>query len=120
MDFVVEFTLPSEAERVAIWTRHLPASLRADDVDLWQLARLYPVPGGWIRNAAIAAAFLAAARGERVRQEHLVAAMRREYGKASKPFPGAPPEGGGPGHDERAARLLAAATAESGRTEARR
>jgi ATPase family associated with various cellular activities (AAA) len=120
MDFVVEFTLPGEADRLEIWARHLPARLRGDDVDLAQLARLYPVPGGWIRNAAIAAAFLAAAGDELVRQEHLVAAMRREYGKASKPFPGAPPRRGGPDHDERAARLLAATAAASGRTEAPR
>jgi hypothetical protein len=120
MDYVVEFALPGEADRVAIWARHLPAGLRADDVDLPLLARLYPVPGGWIRNAAIAAAFLAAASDQLVRQEHLVASMRREYGKASKPFPGEPPSWGGPDHDERAARLLAAATAGSGRTEAPR
>ena len=55
-----------------------------------------------------------------VRQEHLVAAMRREYGKASRPFPGEPPPRGGPDHDERAARLLAATAAASGRTEAGR
>jgi hypothetical protein len=120
MDFVVEFALPEEAERTEIWARHLPQGLRAGDVDLGQLARLYPVPGGWIRNAAIAAAFLAAAGDELVRQEHLVAAMRREYGKASKPFPGTPPPRGGPDHDERAARLLAATAAASGRTEAGR
>jgi hypothetical protein len=120
MDFVVEFALPGEADRLEIWARHLPPELRAGDVDLRQLARLYPVPGGWIRNAAIAAAFLAAAGDEHVRQKHLVAAMRREYGKASKPFPGQPPSRGGPDHDERAARLLAATAAASGRTEAGR
>jgi hypothetical protein len=120
MDFVVEFPLPDEAARLDIWAGHLPAGLRANDVDLLQLAGLYPVPGGWIRNAAISAAFLAAAGDELVRQEHLVTAMRREYGKASKPFPGEPPQPVGPNHDERAARLLAAMTAGSGRTELRR
>jgi hypothetical protein len=55
------------------------------------LARLYPIPGGWIRNAAVAAAFGAAASGEPITQQRLVDAVRREYQKASTPFPGQPP-----------------------------
>jgi len=91
MDFVVEFPLPDIAGRQALWTLHLPADVCSADVDTDSLARLYPVPGGWIRNAAIAAAFLAAADGDRIGQHHLVAAMRREYAKAALPFPGEPP-----------------------------
>jgi hypothetical protein len=60
------------------------------DVDLDGLGRLYPIPGGWIRNASIAAAFLAAAAGDLIGQHHLVAAVRREYAKAALPFPGEP------------------------------
>ncbi len=91
MDFVVEFPLPAEPERAALWELHLPTDVRADDVDTTMLARLYPVPGGWIRNASVAAAFLAASDGDCVRQEHLVASVRREYAKAAMPFPGEPP-----------------------------
>ncbi|MGW6406933.1 ATP-binding protein [Streptomyces vinaceus] len=109
MDFVVEFPLPDEAGRRRMWELHLPRTLLHDDVDLAALARHYPVPGGWIRNAAIGAAFRAADDGGAVRQGHLVDAVRREYGKAGRPFPGEPAAQGGPGADRRAARALAAA-----------
>jgi ATP-dependent 26S proteasome regulatory subunit len=91
LDFVVEFPLPGETERRDLWALHLPAERLGACVDLDVLARLYPIPGGWIRNAALAAAFVAAAAGDRIRQAHLVASVRREYEKAPLPFPGEPP-----------------------------
>ncbi|WP_412543360.1 ATP-binding protein [Longispora sp. K20-0274] len=91
IDFVVEFALPDLECRRSLWPLHLPAEMLGDDVEFEALARLYPVPGGWIRNAAVAGAFLAAAAGDRIGQRHLVAAMRREYAKAGLPFPGEPP-----------------------------
>ena len=91
MDFVVEFPLPDEADRVRLWRLHLPSrAALGDDLNLQVLARLYPIPGGWIRNAAVAAAFLAAAEGVPIRRRHLVLAVRREYAKAVRPFPGEP------------------------------
>ncbi|MFE2480428.1 AAA family ATPase [Streptomyces sp. NPDC059389] len=106
MDFVVEFPLPDEAGRYRMWELHLPRALLHADVDLAALAQHYPVPGGWIRNAAIGAAFRAADDGGAVRQGHLVDAMRREYGKAARPFPGEPAGPAGAGADRRAARAL--------------
>jgi ATP-dependent 26S proteasome regulatory subunit len=91
MDFVVEFPLPDEADRARLWALHLPPRARvADDINLAVLARLYPIPGGWIRNAAVAAAFLAASEQVPIGQRHLVLAVRREYAKAVRPFPGEP------------------------------
>jgi SpoVK/Ycf46/Vps4 family AAA+-type ATPase len=91
MDFVVEFPVPDANGRRELWNRHLPPAVLAEDVDLPALARLYPVPGGWIRNAAIAAAYAAAEAGDLISQVHLVAAMQREYAKAALRFPGEPP-----------------------------
>jgi SpoVK/Ycf46/Vps4 family AAA+-type ATPase len=91
MDFVAEFALPDLECRREMWMLHLPAQMLAGDVDLDILARMYPVPGGWIRNAAIDAAFLAAGSDGQIGQDHLVTAMRREYLKAALPFPGEPP-----------------------------
>jgi len=90
MDFVVDFGLPDEPRRRELWQLHLPPDRIGADVDLAVLARLYPIPGGWIRNAAVAAAFFAAATGEQIAQDHLVAAVRREYLKAALPCPGDP------------------------------
>jgi hypothetical protein len=95
LDFVIEFPVPDVAGRIALWQRCLPASalggMLEGTVDIEGLARLYPIPGGWIRNAAIAAAFAAAASGDPITERSLAEAVRREYLKASTPFPGEPP-----------------------------
>jgi len=91
MDFVIDFPLPDEPRRHELWQLHLPPDRVGPDVELAVLARLYPIAGGWIRNASIAAAFFAAAAGEQISQSHLVAAVRREYLKAALPCPGEPP-----------------------------
>ncbi len=94
IDFVVDVPLPDEAARRRLWRLHLPAGRVDDDVNLDALARMYPVPGGWIRNAALAAAFAAAGAGDSptsIHRHHLIAAVRREYAKTALPFPGEPP-----------------------------
>ena len=92
LEFAVDFEEPDSACRHLLWQRHLPprAPLQPD-VDLRELAALYPVVGGFIRNAAVAAAFLAAGDGEPIGRNHLVRAVKREYEKAGRPFPGLPP-----------------------------
>jgi ATPase family protein associated with various cellular activities (AAA) len=91
LEFVVDFEEPAAPERKALWRCHLPerAPLAAD-VDLGHLAALYPVVGGVIRNAATAAGFLAASEGVPIARAHLGRALRREYEKAGKAFPGEP------------------------------
>jgi hypothetical protein len=111
MDFVIDFPLPDEDSRLKLWKLHLPPERLGDGVDLAALARRYPVPGGWIRNAAIAAAFLAARDGSAIDGEHLEAAMDREYGKALRPAPDGAPEPGQP-VDGRAEAALAQWAAE--------
>ncbi len=91
LEFVVEFEPPDVDERQALWQCHLPdAAPLARDVDARELAVLYPLVGGAIRNAAVAAAFAAAAAGTTITREQLVCAVRREYEKAGRAFPGAP------------------------------
>ena len=91
LDVVVEFDEPGPPERERLWHAHLPAAAPiGDDVDVAQLAELYPVAGGVIRNAAIAAAFQAAEHGGAIDQAGLVEAVRREYQKSGRSFPGTP------------------------------
>ncbi len=59
--FRVEFPEPDEREREALWRSMMPAAAPlADDVDFAELARRFKVAGGYIKNAAVRAAFLAA------------------------------------------------------------
>ncbi len=85
LDFVLEFPMPEESERLAIWRRALPREAPIDsDVDLPFLARKFRLAGGHIRNIALAAAFLAAAQHRPIGMKHLVHATRREYQKLGK------------------------------------
>ncbi len=91
LEFLVDFDTPSATEREALWRAHLPPTAPlADDVRADELAALYPLVGGHIRNAAVAAGFLAAAAGTVITRDDLVRGVRREYEKAGRAFPGAP------------------------------
>ena len=91
LEFVVDFEEPGPTERELLWQGHIPADAPlGDDVDLGELASLYPVVGGFIRNAAVAAAFLAAASESPITRSHLVRSVRREYEKSGRAFPGLP------------------------------
>jgi hypothetical protein len=79
----IVFAAPEEDERARLWHRQTTtgASPLADDVDCEELSRLFPkMSGANIRNAAISAAFLAAADdATAISQSHLVRAARAEY-----------------------------------------
>ena len=91
LEFVVEFEEPGREERYRLWTGHVPKHAPlAKDVNLYTLAALYPVVGGTIRNAAVAAAFLAAADETQIAMTHFIHAIRREYEKAGRAFPALP------------------------------
>ncbi len=91
LEFVVDFDEPSIDERAGIWRCHIPdrAPLAAD-VCVDELASLYPIVGGLIRNASVAAGFLASAADSPITRTDFVRAVRREYEKSGRAFPGAP------------------------------
>jgi DNA replication protein DnaC len=61
----VEFPFPDEAERLRLWNAHLPRALPTrGDLGLRELAETYELSGGYIRNAALRAAYLAAGRAD--------------------------------------------------------
>ena len=91
IEFVVDFEDPDREQRFQLWQRHIPDTELLDpDVNLFELATLYPVVGGFIRNAAVAAGFLAAEDQSKISRNHFVHAIRREYQKSGRAFPGAP------------------------------
>ena len=80
---MVTFANPERPARVRLWDLHLPANLCAPDVDRDKLANL-SLAGGAIRNAAVAAAFLAIAEDSPIQRHHLRIALQREYQKLSR------------------------------------
>jgi len=87
LEFIIEYEEPGYEQRLALWRCHLPQAVPlADDVRLEELASHYPIVGGLIRNAAVAAAFLAAADQSAITKDHFIQAIRREYEKAGKAY----------------------------------
>ena len=87
----VKFWPPEHDERVALWRGMLgPKVPQAGDIDLDELAaRFSEMTGANIRNAAIAACFLAASEGAAVAQSHLERAARGEYASMGRQLSGA-------------------------------
>jgi SpoVK/Ycf46/Vps4 family AAA+-type ATPase len=83
--FIVEFPLPDQECRAAIWSRIFPSQTPTRDLDLGKLARLN-LTGGNIRNIALNAGFLAAAAEEPVGMTHLLHAARAECARLEQPL----------------------------------
>lgn len=85
LDVVVEFPVPDEAGRKALWDRCLGRTVpRADDIDLDFLAKSFELAGGSIRSSAVTAAYLAAADAGVIGMAHVVTAIHREYRKLGR------------------------------------
>ncbi|HZS41847.1 MAG TPA: ATP-binding protein [Polyangia bacterium] len=76
----LQFPFPDEEQREQLWRVHLPPELPVEgELDLAGLARRYPLSGGYVRNIALRAAFLAAQEGTALTQQHLERAVKLEY-----------------------------------------
>jgi hypothetical protein len=85
---VLEFPEPGPAERERLWAKVAPSQLPMDaGVELTALAHRYPLTGAQIRDATLDAAYIAAANGRIVTQEHLLTGIRQQYEKAGKTVP---------------------------------
>lgn len=88
LHYCVDFPLPGEEERLRIWEKIWPENTPlSPDLDMDFLAERLEISGGYIRNIALAAAFMAAEeaghaeRNPQVSMTHLIRATRREYQK---------------------------------------
>ena len=85
MSLRLQFPFPDEETRVQLWAAHIPSQVPvAGDLDLADLARRFPLSGGYIRNSALRAAFLAAQEARPLAHEHLVRAVQLEYRELGK------------------------------------
>jgi AAA+ superfamily predicted ATPase len=85
MNHTVEFPFPDEHHRELLWRGMFPSQTPlAEDLDFAFLARQFSMSGGNIKNAALAAAFLAAAEHSTVQMRHLIQAVAREWQKLGK------------------------------------
>jgi hypothetical protein len=85
MSLRLQFPFPDEETRLQLWASHVtPETPTLGDFDFPELARRFPLSGGYIRNCALRAAFLAAHEDRPMRQEHLLRAVQLEYREMGK------------------------------------
>jgi hypothetical protein len=80
----VEFPMPDEEGRRAIWALSFPPEAPTEALDVDFLARQFRISGGSIRNASLTAAFLAADAGTRITMELVVLGLKREFQKLGR------------------------------------
>lgn len=81
----VAFPMPEAEERLRLWRALVPAKAAvANDADFETLAERYEMSGGYIRNAILRAAFLAAAEGAKIGMRHLTRSASLEYAAMGK------------------------------------
>jgi hypothetical protein len=85
--FVIRFEHPDRELRADLWRRSFPSETRVEGLE-WDVLAGPELTGGSIQNAALAAAYLAAARDETVQPVHVEHALRREHEKLGKSFAG--------------------------------
>jgi AAA+ superfamily predicted ATPase len=85
---LIHFPMPNTTERVILWKKSMPSSLKADNsVDLEELARKYELSGASVLNAVQFATLQAYARNDQtIYQKDLLDGIRKEYMKEDKSF----------------------------------
>jgi hypothetical protein len=85
LTYRVTFPFPDEEMREQLWRSLIPPQVPLDGrLDLAALAQRFRLSGGYIRNAALRAAFLAAEEGVALSQGHLERAVRMEFREIGK------------------------------------
>lgn len=81
----VQFPFPDEDDRERLWRAHLPSTVpTTGDLGLATLARQYQLSGGYIRNAVLRAAYLAADGDGAITAQHLIRAVTLEKERVGK------------------------------------
>ena len=84
ISIAIDFIAPEEPERRQIWARAFPKTAPVTDLDIDFLARQFKITGGIISNAALGAAFLAAAEDGPITMRHAVLSVKREFQKLGR------------------------------------
>lgn len=78
--FKIEFPFPDENTRLQLWSRLIPSETPcAPDLNFDVLASEFEMSGGYIKDAVLRAAFMAAELGEPLSGNHLYASARRVF-----------------------------------------
>ncbi|WP_404337166.1 ATP-binding protein [Sphingomonas sp. MMS12-HWE2-04] len=85
--FIVDFAMPEEIERAALWRQMLRAMgvpKKALETLVAPIAAAHVLSGAQIKSAALSAAFLAGGKGAKITPELVLAGIRRELAKEGR------------------------------------
>jgi len=96
LNFRIRFPEPEVEEREKLWKQLLPPATNLHaNVDFNALAEKFDMTGGYIKNAVVRAAVIAARAGRDMTAEDLWAGAHHEYVEMGKVMPQLPPPRGG-------------------------
>ena len=85
LTYRVTFPFPDEEMREQLWRSLIPSQVPVQGtIDFASLSQRFRLSGGYIRNAALRAAFLAAEEGSALTHDHLERAIRMEFREIGK------------------------------------
>lgn len=88
ISFRINFPMPEPEHRIKLWQSMIPNEAEiSDNVDYERLAERYEMTGGYIRNAVLRAAFLAAEDESEMTMRHFLIAANLEYTAMGKVIP---------------------------------
>lgn len=94
LNFRIRFPDPEVDEREKLWRQLLPPQAELHDrVDFLALAERFDMTGGYIKNAVVRAAVIAARAGRGMLPEDLWSGAHHEYVEMGKVMPQLPPRG---------------------------
>ena len=93
LNFRIRFPEPEVEERARLWQQLLPPATGLADVDFTALAERFDMTGGYIKNAVVRAAVIAARAGRAMIADDLWTGAHHEYVEMGKVMP-APRPGG--------------------------
>jgi ATPase family associated with various cellular activities (AAA) len=95
LNFRIRFPEPEADERARLWQQLLPPSAGLSDLDFVPLAERFDMTGGYIKNAVVRAAVIAARAGRAMIADDLWTGAHHEYVEMGKVMPSLPPSRGG-------------------------
>jgi ATPase family associated with various cellular activities (AAA) len=93
LNFRIRFPEPEAEERERLWRALLPPAAGVGEIDFGALAERFEMTGGYIKNAVVRAAVIAARAGRSLSAEDLWSGAHHEYAEMGKVMPQLPMPG---------------------------
>jgi SpoVK/Ycf46/Vps4 family AAA+-type ATPase len=93
LNFRIRFPEPEAEERERLWRQLLPPAAGVGELDFGALAERFEMTGGYIKNAVVRAAVIAARAGRGLSAEDLWSGAHHEYAEMGKVMPQLPMPG---------------------------